>query len=111
MLSKRDELKAKLLAKAEATIEAMLNDERISTKMTLSQIEQVIGEPERLFSQSILEELLAVQKTTHKTCPKCGGALENKGVRDKHVISVRGETTLKRPYYQCQQCGHGFFPP
>lgn len=39
----RDDLKARLLAEAEASIERMLSDERMGQQMTLTQIEDVIG--------------------------------------------------------------------
>lgn len=111
MPSSRAELKAKLLARAEAAIEAMLQDERLHEKMTLSEIEQVIGQSEADFRQAALEEIIAMQQESAKRCPLCGGRLENKGKRRKQVISLRGETTIERTYYQCQQCGRGYFPP
>ncbi len=111
MSSSRAELKAKLLARAEAAIDAMLNDERLHEKMTFSAIEQVIGGSEAEFRQAALEEIIAMQQATAKTCPLCGGKLDNKGQRSKQVVSLRGETSLERTYYQCQACGHGYFPP
>jgi YgiT-type zinc finger domain-containing protein len=111
MASSREEMKAKLLARAEVAIEAMLQDERLHEKMTLSEIEQLIGGSEADFRQAALEEIIAMQQDTPITCPVCGGKLENKGKRRKQVVSLRGETCLERTYYQCQQCGHGYFPP
>jgi YgiT-type zinc finger domain-containing protein len=111
MASSREEVRAKLLASAEAAIDRMLQDERLHEKMTLSEIEQVIGGSEADFRQSALEEIIAMQQDIPSHCPRCGGSLENKGKRSKQVISLRGETTLQRRYYQCQQCGHGYFPP
>ena len=111
MASSRDELKAKLLVKAEAAIDKLLQDERLDERMTMSEIEQVIGQPEATFRQAALEEIIALQQPTPTTCPLCGGKLENKGKRTRQIVTVRGETTLERPYYQCQQCGRGYFPP
>jgi len=111
MATNREELKAKLLARAEMAIDAMLHDERLHEKMTLSEIEQVIGGSEADFRQAALEEIIAMQQETPNRCPLCGGQLENKGKRSKQVISLRGETTIRRTYYQCQQCGRGYFPP
>jgi YgiT-type zinc finger domain-containing protein len=111
MGSSREELRARLLARAEVAIDAMLDDERLHEKMTLSEIEQVIGGSEADFRQAALEEIIAMQQTAAKHCPLCGGQLENKGKRSKQVISLRGETSIERNYYQCQQCGRGYFPP
>ena len=111
MTSSRDELKAKLLTKAEAAIDALLQDERLHEGMTLSEIEQLVGQPEAAFRQAALEEIIAIQQPTPTSCPLCGGKLENKGKRSKQVVTVRGETTIERTYYRCQQGGRGYFPP
>lgn len=111
MPTRREELKAKLLARAEAVINDLLQDERLHEKMTLSQIEQVVGGSEADFRQAALEEIIALQQETPTTCPLCGGKLENKGKRGKQVVSLRGEAKLRRTYYQCQSCGRGYFPP
>jgi hypothetical protein len=111
MTSWQEEVRAKLLARAEVAIDAMLEDERLGEKMTLSEIEQVIGQSEAAFRQGALEEILARQQAGGSECRLCGGSLENKGKRSRQVISVRGESRIERTYYQCQACGHGFFPP
>lgn len=111
MPSSREALRAKLLARAEAAIDEMLKDERLHEKMTLSEIEQIIGRSEADFRQAALEEIIARQQDTPSHCRLCGGQLENKGKRSKQVISVRGETSIERTYYQCQQCERGYFPP
>lgn len=111
MASNRDELKAALLARAEAAIEQLLKDERLHERMTLSEIEAVVGPPEATFRQAALEEVIALQTSSAKTCPLCGGALANKGKRPKQVVTVRGETTIERTYYHCQRCEQGYFPP
>lgn len=111
MASRREELRAKLLARAEAAIDEMLQDDHLHEKMTLSEIEQMVGEAEADFRQAALEEIIAIQQEKPDHCPLCSGRLENKGQRNKQVISLRGETSIKRRYYQCQQCGHGYFPP
>lgn len=107
----KDELKAKLLAKAEAAIDQLMMDERLHEQMTLSDIERLTGEPEATFRQAVLEELMDVQEEPATTCPECGGKLRNKGKRGKTVVTVRGEAKVERNYYQCQQCGTGHFPP
>lgn len=111
MSTSREVLKANLLARVEAAIDTMLQDERLRENMTLSEIEQVIGGSEADFRQAALEEIIAMQQDIPNHCPRCGGQLENKGKRSKQVISLRGETTIERTYYQCQQCGHGYFSP
>jgi uncharacterized protein with PIN domain len=111
MPTNREELKAKLLARAEAAIEKMLQDKRLHEQMTLSEIEQVIGESEVDFRQAALEEMIMLQQETPTTCPLCGGTLVNKGKRRRQVVSLRGEATIERTYYQCRECRRGYFPP
>lgn len=107
----REELKAKLVAKAEAAIEALVQDVGLHEHMTLSEIEQMVGQPEAAFRQAVLDELLVVQQSKPSNCPLCGGKLENKGKRRRHVVSLRGEAEIERCYYQCQTCDQGYFPP
>lgn len=111
MPTNRDELKAKLLAQAEAAIDKMLSDERLSEQMTMSEIEAVVGESEADFRQRSLEEIIATQQANVKTCPLCGGTLHNKGKRKKWVVTLRGESEIERTYYYCETCEKGYFPP
>jgi hypothetical protein len=72
-------LKAKLLARAEATTDELLKDERLHEKMTLSEIQVAVGQSEADFRQAALEEIIALQQETPKRCPMCGSELGNKG--------------------------------
>lgn len=111
MASNREELKAKLLARVEASLDELLEDERLHEGMSLTEIEQVMGQPEGDFRQAVLEEIIGMQQETAKNCPLCGGKLRNKGKRSKHLVTVRGETKIERTYYQCEGCSKGYFPP
>jgi uncharacterized protein with PIN domain len=111
MRTKRDDLKAKLLAQAETAIDKMLSDERLSDHMTLSEIEAVVGVSEADFRQRALEEIIATQQENAKTCPLCSSRLRNKGKRKKRVVTLRGESEIERTYYHCETCQKGFFPP
>lgn len=111
MSTKRDDLKAKLLAQAEATIDKLLSDERLNEHMTLSDIEAVVGLSETDFRQHALEEIIALQQESTKTCPLCGSRLRNKGKHKKRVVTLRGEMELERTYYYCETCQKGYFPP
>lgn len=111
MSTHRDNLKAKLLAQAEAAIDRMLSDERLNEHMTLSDIEAVIGVSEADFRQRALEEIMGMQQDSAKTCPVCGSPLRHKGKRKKRVVTVRGEADVERNYYHCETCRKGYFPP
>ena len=111
MDEKRAAVKARLMAKAEAAIDKMLADERVSETMTMSNIEAVVGKSETDFRQAALEEIIAMQKSSAKTCPLCGSKLVNKGKQQRRVVSLRGEVKLARTYYECPGCRKGYFPP
>lgn len=111
MPNTKDDLKAKLLAQAEAAIDKMLSDERLNNHMTLSDIEAVVGMSEADFSQRTLEEIIAMQQESVKRCPLCESQLRNKGKRKKQVVTLRGESEIERTYYQCETCQRGYFPP
>lgn len=110
MPTKKDELKAKLLAEAEAALEKMLSDERMSKRMTITEIEDVIGDLESDFRQRVVREVMGEQEEQPMNCPDCGSNLRNKGERSKRLVTLRGETDVERNYYQCQACGKGVFP-
>ena len=111
MPSEKEELKAKLLAEAEASIEKMLSDKRMSQQMTITEIEDVIGELETDFRQRVLSEVMGEQQSETLRCPDCGGQLRNKGKHSKRLVTLRGEAEVERTYYQCEACGKGVFPP
>lgn len=45
-----------------------------------------------------------------RACEKCGGQLHAKGKKRRTVLHAEGPAVLERGYYQCDQCGHSFFP-
>lgn len=111
MSQTKDDLKAKLLLQAQATIEQLLSDERLSEHMTLSDIEDVVGASEIDFRQRVLDEIVDLQQVEAVNCAECGGRLRNKGKHNKRIVTLRGETDIRRAYYQCGSCGKGYFPP
>lgn len=111
MDAKREAVKARLMARAEAAIDKLLGDERVSEAMTMSSIEAVVGKSETDFRQAALEEVIAMQKTSAKCCPLCGSKLLDKGKQERRVVSLRGEVRLERTYYECPTCRKGYFPP
>jgi len=111
MSNKKDELKARLVEEAEAALEQMLSDQRMGKQMTITEIEDVIGEMEQDFRQRVLGEIMGEQEEQAVACPECGGKLRNKGKHNKRLVTLRGDADLNRSYYQCEDCGKGVFPP
>jgi hypothetical protein len=48
--------------------------------------------------------------TVRQRCPRCGRRVQVDGWRSRHVRTVCGVVTLRRPWYACRPCGHGFSP-
>lgn len=45
-----------------------------------------------------------------RICADCGGKARHAGRREKRFESVLGALHLRRAYYHCACCGHGFYP-
>ena len=108
-------LKARLMAQAEAAIEELLAQKKPPETATLAEIEGVVLKARQQIEQGLTRELLAESGqallATWPVCPRCGQRLKAKGKRKRRVVTVTGEVTVKREYYHCRACRHGFFPP
>jgi hypothetical protein len=43
-------------------------------------------------------------------CPGCGGGVRYVATRERALVGLVGEVTLRRPYYHCDACGAGAAP-
>ena len=43
-------------------------------------------------------------------CPHCGGRMEQKERKEKHVICHGGDVVVERKRWWCERCGASFFP-
>jgi YgiT-type zinc finger domain-containing protein len=107
-----DDLEARLLEKARIAIRQMLDQKDGRHDLTITEMEDMVGELEMGLRQSIMQELTDdSQKSDSEGCLECGGKLRNKGKRKRKVVTVRGEIEVTRDYYVCTDCGAGYFPP
>ncbi len=70
---------------------------------------------ERVLEEAIMGGLLE-QQTYHvnpqiPSCPACGARMHRKGNKKRYVRTRSGETEIERPYFYCQTCRKGLFPP
>jgi len=111
----RDELKASLMAEAEAAIDKILAEKPASEDITLSEIEQLALSGGKDFREAVLRNLVAEGQAERgeeaRYCERCGGKLHYKGKRSKNLVTEAGEVKVERDYYYCPECQEGFFPP
>lgn len=109
----KEQLKARMMAEAEAVIDRMLSDGSEKDRIDLSDIEHLA----RTAGQRIMERLTSAlidveaQEEEAYMCPECGQKARYKGQRTRNLVTDTGEVRLERGYYYCPTCRKGFFPP
>ena len=114
MSDPKAELKARLLAEAEAAIEEMLAEATAPADASLADIERSARTAGQRIEQAIAAELAgagAAELPAWPNCPSCGQKLKNKGRRKRRIVTESGEVEVERTYYHCATCGQGIFPP
>lgn len=111
----RAEMKAELLAKAEATIEEFLDWLEEAPAPTLTQIEDATLRFRQRRGQDMAETAVQAQETIQTIpepkCPHCGQVMRLKAHKKKRVTTRLGELQFKRTQYYCPRCRKGLFPP
>lgn len=106
------DIEERLLMRAKQSISQMLADKGGRRDLSMTEMEDLVGDLERDFRQRVMQELVdESQAKKTERCPQCQGKLRNKGQRKKGIITVRGEVEAQRDYYVCIDCGAGYFPP
>jgi uncharacterized protein with PIN domain len=109
-----EELAALLSGEASLIIKRLLAD-RKPGEMTITAIEQlVLGASEQLetmLTEALIEAEEADRKGERPNCPECGRKMRHRGYRERKLVTLTGEVSVRRRYYRCSECGRGFFPP
>jgi hypothetical protein len=108
------ELRARLLANAEAAITKTLAERKPAAKATLADIEQAArsaGQQIELAIATALAEAGAAELAARPNCPQCQAKMKYKGKRRRRIVTESGEVEVERAYYHCAACGQGIFPP
>lgn len=110
----KNQLKADLLSKYESRLEKLFEELDPNEDLHLTQIEEAALKIREELSQELTQALANTQRTPKHpdaSCPDCGSIMRPKGRKDKHVRSRSGELVIERPYYYCEDCQSGHFPP
>jgi hypothetical protein len=111
MSTTSDDLEKRLQKRAQEAVEKLLEQKAGRRDMSMSEMEDLVGDFEIAIRQSLLQEMVADAQTTQQGLGEaCGGKLRYKGKKTKHVVTVRGEVVVERDYYQCERCGTAIFP-
>ena len=70
--------------------------------------DRLLGESARTLEASLNEEIL--RHPAPMVCPRCGRALEDKGIKPKEITTLFGTITVRRRYGYCHHCKKGDFP-
>lgn len=113
MPGERKELEQQLRAKAEEAIRKLLEKLPDKTKLTMTDIENLVGEMGQEVTQSATQAIAGCEQAeaTEMMCEACQVRMQKRGKHKKRVVTKRGEIELERQYYVCPQCGEGIFPP
>lgn len=113
MSPSEEEIKAQLMAEAEAAIDKLLKQRKAHTMPSLTEIEdmalvfrQELGEK----ATQALADSVKGERIPGPSCPTCGKEMHNKGRKRRRVVTRSGEIKLERTYYYCEHCKQGFFP-
>ena len=113
MVPNQEDLKARLMAEAEAEIDKLLAGAGEKEQLQLSDIERL----SRTAGQRIMAGFTAglaeaeAEGEEDRACPECGERMRYKGRKGRDLVTETGEVRLERAYYYCPSCRKGVFPP
>ena len=109
----REDLRARLVAEAEAAIDRLLAEGSKKEELVLSDIERLVRRAGQRIVEGLTTEIVAEEtpKAEDRICPDCGRKMRYKGHKGRELVTETGELHLERAYYYCESCRKGVFPP
>ena len=107
------DLKARMMAEAEAAIDRLLAEGRRQDELVLSDIERLVRRAGDRIVEQLTAEIVREEEPNEedRICPDCGRRMRYKGHKERSLVTETGELHLERAYYYCQSCRKGVFPP
>jgi uncharacterized protein with PIN domain len=109
------DVKARLMTELETIIDQLIAQQPPSDEVTLSDMERLVKQAgsaiEEQVMQALAEEHQTASGSDRPKCPECQQPMRNKGKQRRKVVTEAGEIEVERPYYYCNRCQVGIFPP
>ena len=114
MLLDKKALKAKLLEQYQVHLDEVLDQLDEDHRFHISEIEDIALELRQEVGKDVtvaLAQQESQQTAVDVACPNCGHRMRAKGRKEKWVKTRTGVVRVSRPYYYCETCHQGHFPP
>ena len=111
----QEKLKQEFIEQAQAIFERVMAEDESGEALTLSQIEEKVGELRFELTSKLVESKLKLevkkQQGPAANCEGCGREMRDKGQKKRTIITSQGEIEIERSYNHCAHCQQGLFPP
>ena len=111
----RAELRAKLLAEAERSIDELLDWKDQTPRPNLTQIENAVLKLRKHLGEQAAQVVIKAQDTRQAVpgpvCQKCQREMHYKDQKAQMIESRVGQLQVSRGYYYCETCHQSLFPP
>ena len=107
-------LKAKLINQYADRLDEVLEQVEDDHRFQLSEIEEIALEIRPDVGKNVTEALTHEESQMNEVdveCEQCHERMRNKGRKGKWVKTQTGTVRVERPYYYCERCKRGHFPP
>lgn len=107
-------LKARLLARYANHLDAILGEVGADKTLGLSEIEAMALKIRQVVGQEVTEALVVHEsdkQVVDVKCADCQQVMRYKGRKGKWLKTRSGDVRVERPYYYCEPCQSGHFPP
>jgi len=110
----RQAIEHQLRERISGLIDEALASAKEGKPLSLSEIEDIALAVRAKMGQEVAQALVQQQEQVAvpgPTCEQCGREMHYKGLKKRRIVSRSGEVDWERPYYYCEPCRRGFFPP
>lgn len=101
-------------ARIKGLVEEALASAGQNKRLSLREIEDIALAVRAKVGQEVTQALVQQQGAVSvpgPKCEQCGREMPYKGLKKRRIVSRSGEIDWERPYYYCERCRRGFFPP